>query len=144
MCGVPLTQEVSKASTATEVGVKEDVTTGGSCAVNKGHIGVKIPEIEVHKETRCYTTTESYKEYERERESVCVCVCVADQRCFKPLIIYDLDELTSREAKDIHHRGAFPPGGDSLVAVEERNENGGDAEQHSHNREGECCMDSVQ
>ena len=73
MCGVPLTQEVSKASTATEVGVKEDVTTGGSCAVNEGHIGVKIPEVEVHKETHCYTTTESYKEYE-ERECVCVCV----------------------------------------------------------------------
>ena len=73
-----------------------------------------------------------------------MCVCVADQRCFKPLIIYDLDELTSREAKDIHHRGTFPPGGDGLVAVEERNENGGDAEQHSHNREDECCMDSVQ
>ena len=77
MCGISLTQEVSKASTATEVGVKQDVTTR-SCAVNEGHIGVKIPDIEVHKETHCYTTTESYKEYERERERererVCVCV----------------------------------------------------------------------
>ena len=59
-------------------------------------------------------------------------------------IIYDLNKLTSREAKDVHHRGALPPGGDCLVAVEECDDNGGNAEEHSHSREGECCMDSVQ
>ena len=56
----------------------------------------------------------------------------------------DLHKLTSREAKDVHHRGTLPPGGDCLVAVEERDDNGGDAEQHSHSRERECCIDSVQ
>ena len=68
MRGIPLAQEVCIPTTATEVSIKHDETIGRSCAINESHIRVKIPEVEVHKETHCYKTTESCK--------VCVCVCV--------------------------------------------------------------------
>ena len=68
MRGIPLAQEVCIPTTATEVSIKHDETIGRSRAINESHIRVKIPEVEVHKETHCYKTTESCK--------VCVCVCV--------------------------------------------------------------------
>lgn len=57
---------------------------------------------------------------------------------------WQLARLTSAEAKDVHHWGTLPPSGDCLVAVEECDSNGGDAEQHGHDREDKRCVYFVQ